>query len=163
MVTRYQESATGASIPVTPDAPFPVTIPDASIGLLATEATQVEIRDELQTAATDIPHFALDATSDLSRVYGSGSTVAEASLVAAVSGQTTRVHKLRITSAGAGYVEFRDGSAGTVLELFPFPAAGAYVIDFDPRPLFKTSANTALYWYRSAAVAMTVTAHYVTS
>lgn len=125
----------------------------------ATEGTEANTG----TAITGLPRFDLEATSDLTRTFGSGSTAAEASLVAAVVGQTTRVHRLTATMAGAGYITLLNGSAGTELFRLTFPAAGAYVIDFDPRPYAVTSANTALYWARSAAVASTIQVWTVTS
>lgn len=117
----------------------------------------------INTQATSIPHFALDTTSDLTRAYDDGSTAAEESLIGAVSGQTTRVHRIVASADAACNIELRDGSGGTVLRKLHFPAAGAYTLDFDPRPWAKTTANTALYWARSAAVACTIEIDYVTS
>lgn len=114
-------------------------------------------------AAKSLPSHELDATTDLTRVFDDGSTAAEESLVTATASQTTRVHRIIATAAGACNIEFRDGSAGSVLRKLVFPAAGAYVLEFDPRPYITTSTNTALYWYRSAAVACSVEVDYVKS
>lgn len=121
------------------------------------------IETSLGTPATELPKTPLMTTSDLTRVFDSGSTVAEASLVSATASQTTKGYIITVTSAGAGYIELRDGSAGTVLMRIDFPAAGGWVFDLNERPWVKTTANTALYWYRSAAVAMTIDLRYVKS
>ena len=130
---------------------------------LMLETTGQDILTALETPATELPKTPLMTTSDLTRVFDSKSTLAEDSLVSATASQTTRVYALTVTSAGAGYIELRDGSAGTVLMRIDFPAAGAYVFDVNSRPWAKTTANTALFWYRSAAVAMTIQAYYVKS
>lgn len=153
----------GAAIDSSNPVPVSGTVTGAASAELATEATLDLVLAELEEAATAIPHFALDAASDLTRAYDDGSTAAEESLVSATASQTTRVHRIVATAAGACNIELRDGSAGTVLRKLVFPAAGAYVLDFDPRPWVKTTANTALYWYRSAAVACTIEIDYVKS
>jgi hypothetical protein len=117
----------------------------------------------LSTPATSIPHFATDATSDLTRAYDDGSTAAEESLVAATASQTTRVYSAKVSAAGACFVRLLNGSAGTELCRWTFPAAGAYDEAFDPRPIAVTGANTALYWERSAAVACTIEIRYIKS
>jgi hypothetical protein len=50
-----------------------------------------------------------------------------------------------------GYVDFRDGTAGTILFTLPLPAKGGAVINF-PVPLRQTTANTALAYDVSAAL-----------
>lgn len=49
-----------------------------------------------------------------------------------------------------GYVDIRDGAAGSVLWTFPAPATGGATHNFDP-PL-KFSANTAVAYHVSAAI-----------
>lgn len=156
------ELADKYGVPYDADNPVPTSASVDTTGL-ALEATQQDILTELQGQATSIPHFALDTATDLTRAFDDGSTAAEESLVAAVASQTTRVHRIIAQAAGACNIELRDGSAGTVLRKLVFPAAGAYVLEFDPRPYAKTTANTALYWYRSAAVACSIEIDYVTS
>lgn len=68
---------------------------------------------------------------------------------------TTRVHRMRVTAAGAATVTFLDGSGGAVLFTLEFPAAGAYVLDFSERPYFKSSANKAIVLSSSTAVKVT--------
>lgn len=55
------------------------------------------------------------------------------------------------SSASAGYVDFRDGTGGSVLWTMPLPAGGGSVIALD-KPLFRTSANTALAYDVSGAL-----------
>ncbi len=55
------------------------------------------------------------------------------------------------TSATAGYIDFRDGTGGSVLWTVPIPAGGGAVIS-SPHPLFRTSANTALAYDVSGAL-----------
>lgn len=130
---------------------------------LATEATLEDVLTVLETPAAALPQTPLLTTSDLTRAFDDASTVGEDSLVSASALQTTRGYIITVTSAGAGYIELRDGSAGTALMRIDFPAAGGWVFDLNERPWVKTTANTALYWYRSAAVAMTIDLRYVKS
>ena len=51
----------------------------------------------------------------------------------------------------SGYVDLRDGSAGSILWTLPAPASGGCVQSFDP-PLKQTTANTALAYDVSAAI-----------
>lgn len=154
--------------PVSSVAPLPTTSLGTGGVELATEETLgdavtelEEISTALTTPAASIPHFGLDATTDLTRAYDDGSTAAEESLVGATASQTTRVHRAKVTAGGACYVTLLSGAGGTELRRWTFPAAGAYVDTFDPRPYAITGTNTALYWARSAAVACTIEIDYV--
>lgn len=130
---------------------------------LATEATQLDVLAELQTVPTSIPHFATDTTSDLTYGFSSSSASGEVSLVTATSAQTTRVYKAVVTAAAATVIELRDGASGTALWTIEFPAAGAYVFDFDPRPWAKTTANTALIRNSTVATKVTIAFWYIKS
>lgn len=55
------------------------------------------------------------------------------------------------SSATAGYVDFRDGTSGTVLWTIPLPAGGGATLALDA-PIFRTSANTALAYDVSGAL-----------
>ena len=50
-----------------------------------------------------------------------------------------------------GYIDFRDGTGGTVLFTLPLPAKGGAVCNF-PLPLRQTTANTAFAFDVSAAL-----------
>lgn len=72
----------------------------------------------------------------------------------AVSSTYNNVTKITVTNTHAstsGYVDFRDGAAGSVLWTVPAPANGGSVLACDT-PIFKTSANTALAYDVSAAI-----------
>ena len=56
------------------------------------------------------------------------------------------------SSATAGYVDFRDGTAGSILFTVPIPAGGGSIVCNGGVPLFRTSANTALAFDVSAAL-----------
>lgn len=119
----------------------------------------------LATPATDIPHFAPDATADLSTVTDSLSASGEASLVGATASQTTRVYRGHITNSTdiAVTVSLLDGSGGTVLRHWILPGKGAWDILFDPRPYAITSTNTALYWSIDATADVDITLDYIKS
>lgn len=55
------------------------------------------------------------------------------------------------SSATAGYIDFRDGTAGTIKWTMPLPAGGGAVLS-SAVPLFKTSVNTALAYDVSGAL-----------
>lgn len=130
---------------------------------LALESTLQDVLTALQTPATSLPHFATDTTSDLTHGFSSSSSSGERTLVGAVSGQTTRIYRMTITAAAATVIELRDGASGTALKTMEFPAAGAYVYDFDPRPYVKTTANTALILNSTVATKTTIDFGYITS
>lgn len=62
--------------------------------------------------------------------------------------KTVVVHNAHATTMG--YVDIRDGTAGTILATIPAPATGGAVVNFDP-PL-RSSANTAMAYDVSAAI-----------
>lgn len=56
------------------------------------------------------------------------------------------------SSATTGYLDIRDGTAGSVLYTVPLPAGGGAVISNAGAPLFRSTANTALAYDVSAAL-----------
>lgn len=62
-----------------------------------------------------------------------------------------RGYSITNTSSSAGYVDFRDGSSGTVLWTVPIPATGGANV-MSEEPIFWTSTNTALAYDVSAAL-----------
>jgi hypothetical protein len=56
------------------------------------------------------------------------------------------------SSATAGTIDFRDGTAGSVLFTVPIPAGGGCVLPAGAVPYFRTSANTALAFDVSGAL-----------
>lgn len=138
----------------------PVVIVDAATGAPvsgggggggdATAAKQDEQTDLLEdieaaltTPVTELPPEPLQATTDLTVTTIAKNTSDDTTLVAAVSGQTTRVHRMKFTCDGACLVLIKRGS--TVIDRFRFPASGgAAVLEFSSRPWYVTGANEAL-------------------
>lgn len=102
-----------------------------------------DIETALTTPVTELPPEPLQATTDLTITTIAKNTSGDTTLVAAVSGQTTRVHRMKFTCDGANVVLIKRGS--TVLDRFRFPASGgAAVLEFSSRPWYVTGANEAL-------------------
>lgn len=87
------------------------------------------------------------------RVTDTGGTSTAFSNFTAVASTKNYVTTIVVynTSATAGYVDFRDGTGGSVLWTMPIPAAGGAVLSA-ATPIFKTSANTALAYDVSGAL-----------
>jgi hypothetical protein len=87
------------------------------------------------------------------RVTDTGGTSTAFSNFTAVASTRNYVTKICVynSSATAGYVDFRDGTGGSVLFTVPLPAGGGAVLGGD-EPIFRTSANTALAYDVSAAL-----------
>lgn len=81
---------------------------------------------------------------------GSSTAFTNFSAVASTKNYVTAITVYN-SSATAGYVDFRDGTGGSVLWTVPLPAGGGAVLS-GPGPYFKTSANTALAYDVSAAL-----------
>ncbi len=89
---------------------------------------------------------------------GSGDTT----LVAAVSGQTTRVHRLRLSAAGATIVTIKRGS--TSLEVFNLAGNGdGVILPLSEEPYYITAANETFVLNSSAAVQVDGYLEYITS
>lgn len=107
--------------------------------------------------------IALWSTTDLTTLRitnaaASGNTT----LVTATASQTTRVHRMRLSVAGATIVQILDGA--TVLEVFNFAGNGGNVVlDLSDRPYYTTTANTALVLNSSAAVQVDGRLEYIKS
>jgi hypothetical protein len=99
---------------------------------------------KLNTSLADIISERVTDTGGTSTAFTNFSAVA-----------STRNYVTAITvynsNASGGYVDFRDGTGGTVLWTMPIPAGGGSVIA-SSTPLFKTSANTALAYDVSGAL-----------
>ncbi len=87
------------------------------------------------------------------RVSDTGGTSTAFSNFGAVAGTRNVVTAIVVynTSATAGYVDFRDGTGGSVLYTMPLPAGGGAALQSDSG-LFRTSQNTALAYDVSGAL-----------
>jgi hypothetical protein len=117
------------------------------------------------TLANDVnlPQHALRATTRFSEArINNAAASGDATVVAAVAGQTTRVHALRLSVAAATIVQVKRGA--TILEVFNFAGnGGAVVLDLSEDPHYITAANEAFVINSSAAVQVDGRAYYVTS
>lgn len=102
------------------------------------------------------------STNDLTAARISFSATGDQTIVTATAAQTTRVYRLRLSVAGATNISMKDG-AGTTLEIIQFAAAGMIVLDFNTRPYWTTSVNTAFILNSSAAVAVEGRIEYIKS
>lgn len=109
------------------------------------------------TAVSDFLWSASDALSTTVNVAVSGDTA----ILAAVSGQTHRIHALEITAASAVKLILKDGSTGK--RAYNLVAGVPIIIPFRGRPLFKGTANTALVANLSSAVSIDINIDYLTS
>jgi hypothetical protein len=82
-----------------------------------------------------------DGNSTASTVFGATANVRNHITTIAVYNDST----------SNGFIDFRDGTGGTILFTLPLPAKGGAVCNF-PVPLRQTTANTALAFDVSAAL-----------
>lgn len=87
------------------------------------------------------------------RVSDTGGTATASSVFGATAGARNCITTIAVynDSTTNGYVDFRDGTAGTILFTLPLPAKGGAVCNF-PLPLRQTTANTAFAYDVSAAL-----------
>lgn len=93
----------------------------------------------------DLLHNRVSNTNGTSTAFTGDFAAAGASTKNYVTG-----YSIANTSSSDVYVDFRDGTSGTVLWTVPLPANGGANVATD-EPLFGTSANTALAYDVSAA------------
>ncbi len=107
----------------------------------------------LASNVTSLPHFTLDATSDLSNGNVSRSGTGEIQMLAAGgAGVTHKIHRYAIIVPAAGTVEIRDGAvgaSGAMRRKHVFTGKGGIDRIFDPRPYAKGTAATAMSFYWS--------------
>lgn len=87
------------------------------------------------------------------RVSDTGGTSTASTVFGATSGARNMITTIAVynDSTTNGFIDFRDGTAGTVLFTLPLPAKGGAVTNF-PLPLRQTTANTAFAYDVSAAL-----------
>ena len=99
------------------------------------------------------PHTTLEEILSNRVADTAGTSTAFSNFAAGGSGVHNYVTLVAIYNAHAttgGYVDFRDGTAGSVIWTFPAPAGGGCIVPF-PVPL-KGADNTALAYDVSAAI-----------
>ena len=94
-----------------------------------------------------LPTAALSSRTAINAASSSDNT-----LIAAVAGQTIRVHKLFFVASGAVNIKFKDGASTDLTPAMPIYAGGGFTLDFDGDPWFVTTAGNAFVLNLSAAV-----------
>lgn len=85
-------------------------------------------------------------------------------IVAAVAGQTVRVHKFFLKAGGAVNAKWRNGSGGSDFHpALPLASGEGWVLDLDAEPWFVTSIGNALVVNLSAAVQVSGVVYYTQS
>ncbi len=89
----------------------------------------------------------------VTRVTDTGGTSTAFSAFGAVASQRNYITTITVynSSTTNGFLDLRDGTAGTVMYTIPLPALGGATINF-PVPFRQTTANTALAYDVSAAI-----------
>ena len=139
------------------DSGNPVKVGAKAVAALST-ATMVAAADrtdatsDLDGAIVVRPQFPLgDLLSE--RVTDTGGTSTAFTNFGATASTRNYITAISVynSSATAGYIDFRDGTAGSVLFTVAIPAGGGAVLGGD-LPLFRTSTNTALAYDVSGAL-----------
>lgn len=139
------------------DSGNPVKVGAKAVSALST-ATMVAAADrtdatsDLDGALVVRPQFPLgDLLSE--RVTDTGGTSTAFTNFGATASTRNYITAISVynSSATAGYIDFRDGTGGSVLFTVALPAGGGAVLGGD-LPLFRTSANTALAYDVSGAL-----------
>jgi hypothetical protein len=110
---------------------------------------------------TPLTTQAVSPVGALSSLAVAFSSTAEQPVIAASSGKTTSVYRLRLYTKGATDITVRSAMGGAVIEVIPFVAAGALVLDFSDRPYWTTAVGGALTLQSSAAVQVSGRVDYV--
>jgi len=123
-----------------------------STATMVASADRTDVSADLDGAVLTRDQFAL---SDLlaertSNTDGASTAFSTFGATASTRNYVTAI-SLFNSSATAGYVDFRDGTAGSILYSVALPAGGGAVMSGN-LPLFRTSVNTALAFDVSAAL-----------
>jgi hypothetical protein len=127
------------------------------------DGTEFQVLKVNSTGTLPVVAESLTATTDLSRATLNISTATTTAVVGAVSGQTTRVHRIVMNIAAAQTIHIKDGSTTLTGNAMTFAAAQTVIMDFSSRPWFTTSANSAFNFVTTTTGAVTGFVEYVTS
>lgn len=115
----------------------------------------VDIGDVTINNASGSPVYVREDQSGVISEYVTNTDGAATALSVFTTGASTYNYICAISvynsSATDGFVIFTDGSGGTTKWFMPLPAGGGATIASD-RPLFKSTANTAIYFDVSGAI-----------
>lgn len=130
-----------------------VTMPNVTIGAAIPAGTNnIGDVDVLTLPNVTIGARSAPSTVTMSRAAINISSSGDNTIVAAVGGQTVRIHKLFLIASGAVNLKFKDGASTDLTPALPLQAYGAMTLDFDQEPWFITAAGNALIINLSAAV-----------
>lgn len=122
---------------------------------LVSSADRTDLQSDLDGAAITRDQFPLGdlISENVSNANGTSTAFSNFGAVASTKNYVTGITVFR-TDAGAtlAYVDFRDGTAGSILWSMPLPPNGGSVLPVGAVPYFKTTANTALAFDVSAAL-----------
>jgi hypothetical protein len=146
---RHDDADAGA--PVKVGARAALTLSDDTMVANADRTDLVSDADGALIVRQQIPLGDL-VSEVISDTAGNKTTTTNFGAVASTRNYITAIHAFR-NDAGTTpiLVEFFDGNTATVLYRVVIPAGGGAVVGNGSAPLFRTSANTALYYDVSAA------------
>lgn len=140
------------------DSGNPIKVGAKAITSLATttlvsSADRTDVQSDLDGTIITRPQFPLgDLKSEVvTNTNGTSTAFSNFSAVANTRNFITAIVVYN-SSATAGTVDFRDGTAGSVLWTMPIPAGGGSVLPAGAFPYFRTTANTALAFDVSGAL-----------
>lgn len=159
-------SGTLAMGAVTTAAPAPANGTAAPLSIDTHGATRTTLQGPDGTALdfsspTQVADF-LPSLSDTVRVPIATNTIGDNIIVAAVAGQTVRVHRFRLHAVAAVTVLVKDG-AGTTIETIVLAAGEKFSLTWSARPHYFTSAGNALILNLSGALQIYGRIEYVQS
>lgn len=123
-----------------------------STSVLVADADRVNIHADIDGLLMTKPYTAYGDIL-VERVTDTGGTSTASTVFGATVGARNFITTIAVynDSTTNGFIDFRDGTAGTVLFTLPLPAKGGAVTNF-PLPLRQTTANTAFAYDVSAAL-----------
>jgi hypothetical protein len=121
-------------------------------------------QNEVRTVSEAQPFPAaapLRATAGVTGAVVNTAAAGDTTLVAAVAGQTTRVHRIWFVVGGATTLTLRRGATALTGPM-PFNGPGSFVLDFSERPHFVTGVNEAFILASTSAAQVSGRIEFVT-
>lgn len=145
------DSPDGATNPVKVGAKASATLSDDT---MVANADRIDLTGDLD-GALYVRHIPLGDVifEAVSNTDGASTAFTNFGATASTRSYVTSVTAFR-TDAGTSmaYIDFRDGTAGSVIYRVPLPPAGGVTLNNGGTPLFYTTANTALAYDVSSAL-----------
>jgi hypothetical protein len=128
-------------------------ISDLAGATMVAAADRTDLRAGLDGVLLVRP-YATIANSLVERVSNTDGAATALTVFGATADAKNCITTIAVYNAHAstnGYIDFRDGTGGTVIFTIPLPAGGGAVVSF-PHPMVQPTANTALAFDVSAAI-----------